>query len=182
MPFDPAASTAPNFRATIALRRVTLVIWGPWLAAGVQLPALLRQRGDHDSMLADLSVLEDDRGIARELVVDVLSGDSPEARYSLLRWATAAGYERVWLPDDVVEIGDDSLIGGLARTRCRTCGARFESASADFWVVVRCSGAFPVTCSLCGADLPQATVRRRAGFRGPVTRRNATAFADPSRR
>ena len=182
MPVDPAASTAPNYRATITPRRVTLVMWGPWLAAGVPLLALLRQRSDEDSMLADLTVLEDDRGIARELVVGILGGDSPEARDSLLRWATAAGYERVWLPDDVVEIGDDSLVGGSARTRCRTCGRRYESASADFWVTVRCSGAFPLTCSLCGADLPQATVRRRAGFRGPVTRRAPTVIADPSRR
>ena len=182
MPLDPAASSGPNYRATITPRRLTLVMWGPWLAAGVPLLALLRQRGHDEPMLADLSVLEDDRGIARELVVDVLGGDSPDGRSSLLYWATAAGYERVWLPDDVVEIGDDSLIGGLARTRCRTCGGRYESSSADFWVTVRCNGAFSVTCSLCGADLPQATVRRRAGFRGPVTRRNATTIVDPARR
>lgn len=182
MPFDTADLAAPNFRATIVPRRVTLVSWGPWLATGVSLVGLLRQRGEEAAMLADLSVLEDDRGVARELVADVLCGDTAEGRASLLRWASAAGYERVWLPDEIVEIADDSLIGGVARTRCRSCGGRFTSDGADFWVAVRRTGAFPIICPLCGGDLPQASVRPRVGSRGSASRRSATAVPDSSRR
>lgn len=182
MPCDSAASTAPNFRATILPRRITLVTWGPWLAAGVTLLALLRQRGPDSAMIADLRVLEDDRGLARDLVVDVVCGDTVEGRACLLRWASAVGYGRVWLPDEVIEIADDTMIGGVAHTRCRSCSASLVSDGADFWVTVRCVGAFPTTCPVCGGDLPQASVRRRSASRASAHHRRSALVADSSRR
>lgn len=169
MDYDDDITAAPGYRATIRRRRVTITTWGPWLATGGPVGNLLRQRAEDGVALADLVTVHDDAGLARELIVDMLGGDTPEARGALLDWAATAGYGRVWLPDDLVEIESDPRVGGIARTRCGNCGVRFAEGQPDFWIGVRRSGIFPVMCPLCGGDLPQWSVRRGGGDRRPAT-------------
>ena len=167
MNHDTEVSSTPDYRATIRRRRVTLTAWGPWLATGGPAGNLLRQRGEDGVAIADLVTVHDNAGLAHELIVHMLGGDTPEARAALVNWAGAAGYGRVWLPDDLVEIEADPRVGGIARTRCGNCGVQFAEGHADFWVSVRRSGIFPVMCQLCGGDLPQWSVRRGGGDRRP---------------
>jgi hypothetical protein len=154
-------SEPPDFRAT--LRRdglVRLVDWGPWLAAGGPLHTLLDARGRAGVGIADLTVVRDDEGAAIELVVDFRCGDRPAHRQALAAWATSVGYRRLWMDGDVVELAPAP--GGRAETRCSGCRVRLVDADASFWDFARRRGAFPNVCCLCGADLPQWTVVRRA--------------------
>ncbi len=181
MNHDTEVSSTPDYRATIRRRRVTLTAWGPWLATGGPAGNLLRQRGEDGVAIADLVTVHDSAGLAHELIVHMLGGDTAEARAALVNWAGAAGYGRVWLPDDLVEIEADLRLGGVARTRCGNCGVRFAEGHADFWVAVRRSGIFPVMCPLCGGDLPQWSVRRGGGDRRP-TAAGSTRAVDHDRR
>lgn len=169
MDHDDDCATVPDYRATIRRRRVTLTHWGPWLAGGGPAGNLVRQRAEDGIALADLTVVRDETGLADEVVVDLLCGDTPEVRASVVSWAGAAGYRRVWLPDVIADVHGDPRVGGLARTRCGNCGVRFADDDPDFWVGVRRSGIFPAMCPLCGGDLPQWSVRRGGAERHAAT-------------
>ena len=179
----PAAhdSSSPDYRATITRTRLTVVPWGRWLAADGPL-ADFEAHVDDGIALADLGVVRDDRGLADEVVVDMLCGDGREARATLVRWAAAVGYRRIWLPDQLVQLTDAALVGGRARTRCRSCGGRLTAGEPEFWVTVRCMGAFPPACPLCGGDLPQWTVRGRGRSYGAAAGGDESLVPDPSRR
>ena len=90
---------------------------------------------------------------ATELVARFLAGDRPSARAALVRHARDAGYRRLWLPDDVVEL--PAWRPGRATTRCTGCRATLTDGEPGFWATVRSSGCFPTVCPLCGSDLPQ---------------------------
>lgn len=167
----------PDFRATIRRRRVLLTAWIPFLASGGPFGAVVRERAEDGVALADLTVVQDHEGLADELIVDFVAGNSSDARRALLRWATRAGYGRVWLPDEVVEVDGAGSVGRPASTQCLNCGARFCDGDADFWVAVRRAGAFPTLCAVCGADLPQWTIRRRVSQRD-LQPRNRTPRPD----
>jgi hypothetical protein len=150
----------PDFRVT--LRRdglVRLVDWDPWLARGGPLHTLLDARGRAGVCIADLTVIRDDEGAAVELVVDLRCGDRPSHRQTIATWATSVGYRRLWMDGEVVELAPTP--GGRAETRCSSCRVRLVDADASFWNFVRQHGAFPSSCCLCGADLPQWAVARQ---------------------
>lgn len=177
----PAAHDAshPDFRATITRTRLTIVPWGRWLADSGPL-AEFEEHVDDGIALADLGVVRDDRGLADEVVVEWLCGDGRGVRSTLIRWAATVGYRRIWLPDEMIQLTDAALVGGRARTRCRSCGGRLASGDTEFWVTVRCMGAFPPACPLCGGDLPQWTVR--GGGRSTVTASGGARPSFPTRR
>ncbi len=175
-------SCRPEYRATITRNRLVVVGWGPWLWASGPPPELRGRLAGDGVALADLTVIRDPRGLAHELVVEMLCGDGPESRAALVRWAPTVGYHRVWLPDEVVDFGDKALVGGTARTRCRNCRERFAADDPDFWVTVRGMGAFPVACPLCGGDLPQWSVRGRGSSYAPPTASDPALVPDTTRR
>ena len=142
----------PDFRATIARGRVRLVDWTPWLATSGPLNTLLQERGRAGVAILDLDVIRED-GQSIELVARFLAGDRPPARAALVRHARDAGYRRLWLPDDVVEL--PAWRPGRASTCCTGCRATLTDGEPAFWATVRSSGCFPTICPLCGSDLPQ---------------------------
>jgi hypothetical protein len=162
----------PDFRATVTRRGVMLLPWSPWLATGGPLGSLVRARGSRGVTLADVSVVrDDDDGVAREAIVDVIAGGGGAAREALIRWASSAGYERVWLPGEVVDTDPQRFVGGVAQTRCRNCGGSFADRRPEFWLSVRRDGHFPSACPICGGDLAQWSVaeRQKDPYRPPST-------------
>lgn len=139
---------SPDFRLTISRGRVRLAAWAPWLLDGDRL-------GDHPGIaLVDFTILRDDeQEPADEAIAAFLIGDRPAARRTLVAWATAVGYQRLWLPDAVVGLEPD--VGSRVATACPVCKAHFSEESPDFWLMVRSLGCFPLECLVCGADLPQ---------------------------
>ena len=107
------------------------------------------------------------------MIVEFHSGGSDVHRAALCDWARAVGYTRVWFDGEVVEL--EPTARGPVATRCSGCGQQFvDGRSARFWHHVRCSGAFPVACALCGSDLPQWTpVEQRQAGRGDAKARRA---------
>jgi hypothetical protein len=144
----------PDFRATVRNdRSVRLVDWGPWLATGGPLYALIEARGRAGVAIADLTVIRDDDEVAVELIVAFRCGGSSVHRQALCAWAGRVGYRRAWFEGEVREL--DPVPGGAAHTRWTGCRARLVDADASFWEFVRHYGAFPAACVLCGSDLPQ---------------------------
>jgi hypothetical protein len=143
----------PDLRVTVRRGVLRAIDWAPWLVTGGPLWALVQGRGTAGVAIADVTVVRDDDGTAREAVVRFLVGDTPAAREALTGWATDVGYQRLWLPDDVVELPGPGT--GVARARCTGCNFAFADGDAGFWEHVRESGRFPTACPLCGCDLPQ---------------------------
>ena len=108
------------------------------------------------SALVDLYVTEDE-----ELIAEPVCGSKLDEEDSalLIEWARRVGYERIWLPDNVVNLEADPDDVGLAKVNCRTCGAHWEDSSPDFWLKVREKGFFPASCPACGDSLPEWTVQ-----------------------
>ena len=142
----------PDFRATIARGRVRLVASHGVQSTSGPLNTLLQERGRAGVAILDLDVIRED-GQAIELVARFLAGDRPPARAALARHARDAGYRRLWLPDDVVEL--PAWRPGRASTCCTGCRATLTDGEPAFWATVRSSGCFPTICPLCGSDLPQ---------------------------
>jgi hypothetical protein len=147
----------PDFRATVQRSgAVRLVYWGPWLQSTGPAYTLLAGRDRAGVGVADLRVVRDDEGLATEVIVEFHRGGTDAHRAALVRWASAAGYSRVWFDREVAEL--TPTVRGLVGTRCTGCGQRFvDGRSGHFWQHVRAAGVFPVACSLCGSDLPQWT-------------------------
>jgi hypothetical protein len=157
----------PDFRATVQRSgAVRLVPWAPWLRSTGPAYTLMGARDRAGVAIADLTVVRDDEGIAREVIVEFHSGGSDMHRAALCDWACAVGYGRVWFDGEVVDL--DPTAGGPVTTCCTGCGQRFvDGRSGDFWHTVRRSGLFPLACSLCGADLPQWTPMGRGSGDDP---------------
>ena len=77
------------------------------------------QLGRVRASLLDFYVTESD-----ELIVEAVSGSSLREEHVeiLVDWARTVGYERIWLPDQVIDIEADPAIVGVAKVKCRTCG------------------------------------------------------------
>lgn len=144
MPIDDL----PACRATIRGDTVTLNTWTRGLAGrGPAREGLRHVR----AALADL--YRD----GHELIVAPVRGVpwTPRAEAALLIWAELVGYQRVWLPDDVVDFHDTLAPCGRARVTCPTCHARWTDETVDFWEEVRRDGWFPARCMACGGSLPE---------------------------
>ena len=148
---------SPDFRLTIHRRKVLAIDWHPWLVSGGPMTTMLRERGRAGVAIADVTVVHEDEVVA-EAIVRFLAGDRPAARGAIAAWAGNVGYQRVWLPGEVVELPGPSE--APAETRCNGCGARLCDDGPEFWEHVRAVGRFPAGCPLCGADLPQWRVRQ----------------------
>lgn len=157
-------SDRPFCRATVTPGGVTLNPWRRSLITGgpaiSTLGALRRRR----LVLADLTKLDEG-----ELLVTFVPADAAcaWARERLVLWASAVGYERVWLDDGVLALGDVLAEAGGAAVRCPTCRLRWEDQGADFWGVVRENGWFPASCPACGGSLPEWTPVDRRPAGGP---------------
>lgn len=140
--------SSPDFRLTISRGRVRLALWAPWLLDADHI-------GEHPGIaLADVAILRDDETEpADEAIVTFLVGDRPAHRRTLLAWAQAVGYRRLWLPDAVVDL--ERVLSRRVAADCPSCRARFSDDSPDFWLMVRTLGCFPLQCLVCGSDLPQ---------------------------
>lgn len=174
LPDEEDPTEMPAFRATIQPSGdIRIIDWGPWLATGGPMFTMLDARARAGVAIADLTVIRNDEEVAVEVIVEFLTGDRLAARAALTAWAELAGYTRAWFDGEVVEL--DPVPGGRAQVRCTGCLARFVDGGPSLWEYVRCHGAFPKACTLCGSDLPQwtavgakrrrptATTRRSAG-------------------
>ncbi|WP_313676786.1 hypothetical protein [Mycolicibacterium sp.] len=101
--------------------------------------------------LVDLFVVNEDELIVKPVARSRFAAEDAEA---ITAWARRVGYSRVWLPDDVINLSGEPA-GGNAKVRCRSCGARWEDCTHDFWLRVRDSGHFPAHCPACGDSLPE---------------------------
>jgi hypothetical protein len=147
----------PDFRVTVQRSgAVRLVYWGSWLTSTGPGYTLMAARDRAGVAIADLRVVRDDEGLAREVIVEFHSGGGNMHRAALIDWANTAGYARVWFDGELVDL--EPAAGGSVTTRCTGCGQHFvDGRNGRFWHQVRCSGAFPTACSLCGSDLLQWT-------------------------
>lgn len=146
----------------MTLRRdgvVRLVNWGRGLPPEGHCTRFSMPEGGAGVCIADLAVVRDGDCAATELVVDVRCGDRPAHRQALVDWAATVGYRRLWMDGEVAEMTPTP--GGRAQTRCSGCRVRLVDSDVSFWNFVRQHGAFPSSCCLCGADLPQWTVVRQ---------------------
>ncbi len=159
-------------QVTITRTRLTVVPWARWLAADGPL-ANFEAHVDDGIAFDDLGIVRDDRGLADEVVVDMLCGDGREPCATLVRWASAPNLaDRPAGP-----AGGRRPSGRPRRTRCRSCGGRLAAGEPEFWVTVPCMGAFPPACPLCGGDLPQWDgPRARPVLRGSRQRRFGARF------
>jgi hypothetical protein len=147
----------PDYRATVQRSgAVKMIPWGPWVETSGPAYTLMAARHRAGIAIADLRVIRDDDGAAREVIVKFHSGGGDTHRAALSDWAQAVGYRRVWFDDEVIDL--EPSADGPVTTRCTGCGQRYlDGRSGQFWHHVRRSGAFPYICSLCGSDLPQWT-------------------------
>jgi hypothetical protein len=174
----PDGPDDPDLRATVQRSgAVRVVPWGPWLNSNGPAYTLIAARDRAGITIADLRIIRDDEGAAREVIVEFHSGGGDTHRAALSDWAQAVGYRRVWFDDEIIDLEPGA--GGPVTTRCTGCGQRFvEGRSGHFWQHVRHSGAFPTFCPLCGSDLPQWTPGSRANA-GEAKRRTRTHERTP---
>jgi hypothetical protein len=144
---------SPDYRATVVWDRVTVIPWMRALVCSGPMTSMLLERERAGVTIADLTRCGGPD--ARELTVRVLArGGGRRAERVLVRWAATAGYERLWLPDRVVDLAP-ATGGRDAATRCTNCGADYREGTPEFWSAVRDLGMFPGWCPLCGGDMPQ---------------------------
>jgi hypothetical protein len=160
----------PDFRALVQRSgTLRLVHWGPWLQSTGPAYTLMAARDRAGVAIADLRVVRDDEGMASEVIVMFHSGGGDVHRAALIDWAQTVGYKRAWFDGELVDL--EPTAGGSVTTRCTGCGQQFvDGRSGHFWHHVRCSGAFPTACSLCGSDLEQWAKTQEPGRtnRNPV--------------
>jgi hypothetical protein len=166
---EDASPGPPDFRATVADGRLTIVRWHPHLMLSWgPATAHFRARDEAGVGIADLTVIREPE-CQLELVVKFLSGAGrPNVREAIVRWASCLGYGRVWFPEDVVSLeGAGMSPACAAATRCRSCEACWEDGDPEFWLAVRSNGNFPIACPICGADLPQWEIQPTADTGAP---------------
>ena len=179
-PAHPIAQ--PTFRATISPNGLVLTAWVPFLIQrGGQYGSVIRNHVASPAIY-DLTIAretnEDGIWIATDLfVTEIVPAGHDLARRTLLSWATALDYRRVWWGDDLIALDSGSGLGGDWRSRCCTCGSDWSDDTYSFWIIARGAGHFPLDCLLCGQALPQSPLQTVPSER-PVARR---AFAyDPA--
>ena len=148
----------PFARACIRTGRVTLNPWNPRMIRGGPMAMHMRRVR---AALVDLFQVDED-----ELIVEPVARSrfSSEDAGVIVAWARRVGYRRVWLPDEVIELEGEPA-GGAAKVLCRSCGARWEDESHNFWLRVREQGHFPGYCPACGGSLPEWELSEPAGDR-----------------
>ena len=145
-------TASPFARAAIRHGTITLHPWSPRLIRGGPRAAAL---DEVSAALADLSCTDQNELI----VTPVPPGQLDDtARAALVAWAATVGYERVWLPGQVIALLDQPASLGRAAVRCPTCGARWQDEQLEFWEYVREHGGFPGRCMACGGMLPEWTL------------------------
>lgn len=146
-------SMDPDLRITIRGDGVVrAVAWWPNLKVGGPCATFLDARDRAGVTIADVEILHEAE-LAEEAIVQFLCGDSTQARDRLAEWAAGVGMKRVWFPDEVR--GLEPAAQGRVESRCPACRTRWIDGSEDLWGFVRAVGHFPLSCVLCGSDLPQ---------------------------
>ncbi len=151
-------TTAPSrFRAIIAAGRLTIAAWHPQLLLPRGPKAVPFRACEYRGVaIAELTIIRDPAEPLELIVSFLTAGEQAGVRDTILRWATALGYAGVWLGDELIEIVEEIVSQTeLAWTQCLWCGTCWEEHKREFWSVVRDVGFFPMTCPLCGCDLPQ---------------------------
>lgn len=159
-PDDPPPA-APDFRATVAGARLTVLHWNHALHVSPLHRAVMREREAAGVTIADLRCT----GAAprREVAVTFLArGGGARAERLLARWASLTGHARIWFPGRVQELAPARA--GTVSTTCSSCGMQWSESSAEFWAGVRAAGVFPSFCLICGGDLPQWTLSGKRGM------------------
>jgi hypothetical protein len=136
----------PWCRATVRDGRITLNPWHSKLVHGGPGRTFLARLED-DVAIADLFNESDD-----ELIVSWVHGRDEE---TVVAWAGRVGYSRVWLSDRVVDLEVAPFDGGLASTRCPTCGSTWDDETPEFWLSVRADHHFPACCIVCNGSLTE---------------------------
>ena len=150
-------------RAIIRDQRLTLTRPPMFLQARRTLSysSALRDAG---TTLCDLEMHRSE--LTSELLVRFVpeGSESDSAVETLLSWAELAGFDRVWLPDRIVEL-DCSLVpdpSDLEQIPCPTCGVEAtELTAADEIATMRRRGHQPRFCPVCGARTPERVAARQ---------------------
>ena len=154
-----SATARPDFRAICSEGELVLIPWRPELI-GRYGPCnkLIGLAGGSGVAVADLTILRDPDGY--ELIVSELAPSSDGELLSVVGdWAASLGYRRIWCGVELVEFDAPlDAVGGVARTRCRSCRSEWSDESPEFWLRSRATGVFPLWCPLCGDVLPQWSV------------------------
>ncbi len=150
----------PNFRGVFHDGVLTLIRYLDWMpkAWGFARP-LIRDNGR--AILADFEIVRGDDGL--ELIVTELTWhDHREFREAVLRFARSLGYQRVWMPAEVIDLDRfDDPVDVIASTTCPACHTVFEEDAPEFILNARAQGIWPLMCPLDGHPVPQWTVTDR---------------------
>ena len=159
----------PDFRVTCSDSGLVFIPWHPWLIGRHSPSDGAFMRGAPSFVLADLTILRDGPDGLEAVVKELTKPKDICFRQTLIGWASSLGYRRVWWRDEVVDLNVASgAFGGVARARCRICGADWFDDSPEFWLVSSERGVFPLWCPLCGGFLPQWSVEPRPGDGAPM--------------
>ena len=161
----------PRFRATWRRGRLLILPHHEGLVEQGPVATVLgsQERGRRGRVLiADLAESHDsgpEGAGGWELTVTPLTAEppSPRAVRALLDWSADVGYRRVWLPDRVVTHPSAGRFHSRAKVRCETCGTTWRNGGHGFWSRVSKYRCFPMSCQLCGGDLPVWEVERHEG-------------------
>ncbi len=150
----------PLMRAVFAKRRLTVLggrtsLFNDGSPGGMNFASRTR---------AGVSILElgetESEGFGWELTVGFLAdGKRAGAEQALAIWAGRVGYRRIWLPDNVFEPPPAPPVRAIGSVGCPTCGHRWQGRGRRFWKQVWDIRLFPNVCPLCGATMPQWSVR-----------------------
>jgi len=164
----------PDLRASIRRDGVVRAVrWAPYLDVCGPAATLLESRDRAGITIADLTFLHGETDVEAdasyldelepweqpegqpisEVTVTFLCGGDATAREAILDWAALVGLSRVWFPDDVRDI--EPAPQGKVQVRCSGCRGRLVDGFPSFWEFVRRNRFFPLSCPLCGADMPQ---------------------------
>lgn len=129
--------------------------WGINLVLNPQLLEAMCRDIRQPLTIADLTIVYSVEG-GREIFADLLIDHDPKAgKAALVGWAASVGYRRLWLPSGMIDLSTSFGTADSATAVCRVCGTRYLESHSDFWGNVMIQGGFPVTCRLCGAQMPQ---------------------------
>ena len=184
---DPRPPTMqPDLRATIRRDGVVRAVrWAPYLEVCGPAATLLESRDRAGVTIADLAFLKDETDVdtddpdfdepefwepsedetISEVLVTFLCGGDEHAKQAIVDWAALVGLSRVWFPDDVRDVAPAEQ--GKVEVRCTGCCGRLVDGFPRFWEFVRRNRFFPMSCPLCGADVPQWHPSARKHARRP---------------
>jgi hypothetical protein len=153
----------PIMRAVYARRRLTVVVPHQRLTSDGDISGMgFGDRSDAGISIMELGETELD-GFGWELTVGFLAdGDRTGAERALETWSSRVGYRRVWFPERIYEPGNAPNVCSRAGIDCPTCGHAWRGTGRRFWAQIWEVRLFPNLCPLCGCNLPQWRVQRRA--------------------